>query len=209
MSPEPQDDHAPDHDHGLRDRLVRVGVELVARSGTEALSLREIARRAGVSHGAPRRHFPTHQALLAAIAMEGYHDLGRRIAERVTGARPAEPYARLLVLGRLYLDFARSNPGMFALMFRHDLLRGNGIGLREASQPLFGVLVDLVARARPPAADGTSPAVVAGALWANWHGIAQLWQWGSLQTTVRTDDVEPLLRATLTAHVGPPPAHPN
>ncbi|MEE6260570.1 TetR/AcrR family transcriptional regulator [Plantactinospora sonchi] len=195
----------PDLDRSLRDRLVQVGVDLVARSGTEALSLREIARRAGVSHGAPRRHFPTHQALLAAIAMEGYRELGRRITERVTGDGSAEPYAQLVALGRLYLDFARTNTGMFALMFRHDLLRGNGIGLREASQPLFGVLVDLVARARPPAADVAAPAVVAGALWANWHGIAQLWQWGSLQTTVRIDDVEPLLRAALAAHVGPAP----
>lgn len=52
----------------LRIRLVDVGVELLAREGVGALSLREIARRAGVSHGAPRRHFPTHLELLSAIA---------------------------------------------------------------------------------------------------------------------------------------------
>ncbi|MFY1686916.1 TetR/AcrR family transcriptional regulator [Plantactinospora sp. WMMB782] len=200
----------------LRARLVRAGVDLLADEGVEgveALSLREIARRAGVSHGAPRRYFPTHRALLAAIAAEGYRELGRRVAEAVgggaAGSVPAgmavvgpDPSAQLLTLGRLYLEFARAHRGMFELMFRHDLLRGNGIGLREASRPLFDVLVDLVARARPDRAGAPPPAVSAGALWANLHGIAQLWQWGSLQMTVGTEEVEPLLRAAIDAHLG-------
>lgn len=189
-------------DGNLRARLVAVGVDLLSREGTRALSLREIARQAGVSHGAPRRHFPTHQALLAAIAREGYRQLAQQVAEFLRTA-PPDPYAQLLGLGRLYLDFARTNHGMFELMFRHDLLRGNGIGLREASGALFGVLVDLVGAARAEAADARPAAVTAGALWANLHGIAELWQWGSLQTTVRTEDVEPLLRAALDAHLGP------
>ncbi|MEV4414567.1 WHG domain-containing protein [Catellatospora sp. NPDC049609] len=187
----------PDPDATLRDRLVAVGVALVTSDGTASLSLREIARRAGVSHGAPRRYFPTHLSLLSAIAREGYLDLGRRLA----GLDGADPRAALLALGRLYLDFAHGNRGMFELMFRHELLRGNQIGLREASRELFEVLVDLVARARAGIA-APPPVVVAGALWANLHGIAQLWQWGSLQMTVHTDDVDPLLRAALDAHLG-------
>ncbi|MFG2102016.1 TetR/AcrR family transcriptional regulator [Micromonospora echinaurantiaca] len=190
-------------DGSLRVRLVEVGVELLAREGPRALTLREIARRAGVSHGAPRRYFPTHQALLAAIAREGYQRLGQQVAELV-GGDDLDPHAQLLALSRLYLSFAQDNRGMFELMFRHDLLRGNGIGLREASQALFGVLVDLVDRARPAVAGAPAPAVTAAALWASLHGIAELWQWGSLQTMVRRDDVEPLLRAALDAHVGPP-----
>ncbi|WP_305034573.1 MULTISPECIES: TetR/AcrR family transcriptional regulator [Micromonospora] len=192
-----------DHsDAGLRARLVAAGVDLVARDGAEALSLREIARRAGVSHGAPRRHFPTHRALLAAIALEGYRDLGRQVAELIGDGRH-DPYALLLALGRRYLDFARDNRGMFELMFRHDLLRGNQLGLREASVPLFEILVDLVARARP-ATSGAPPAVVvAGALWASLHGLAQLRLWGSLQLVTGVDEVEPLLRAALEAHLGP------
>ncbi|MEV0001817.1 TetR/AcrR family transcriptional regulator [Micromonospora sp. NPDC050980] len=191
----------PQPDHSLRTRLVRAGVELLDREGPDALTLREIARRAGVSHGAPRRHFPTHLALLAAIAREGYRRLGREVAETVEHTDP-DPRRQLLALGRLYLRFARTNHGMFALMFRHDLLRGNGIGLRDASEQLFGVLVDLIARARPDLAGTPGAPVVASALWANLHGIAALWQWGSLQTMVRDDDVEPLLRAALAAHLG-------
>jgi AcrR family transcriptional regulator len=189
-------------DTSLRARLVAAGVDLVTCEGTEALSLREIARRAGVSHGAPRRYFPTHQALLAAIAWEGFQHLGSQIAE-IADSDTADPRAQLLALGRLYLEFARTNRGMFELMFRHDLLRGNQIGLRGASKPLFGVLVDLVARARPQVAGGPEPIVTAGALWANLQGIAQLWQWGSLQMVTGIDDVDLLLAAALDAHVGP------
>jgi AcrR family transcriptional regulator len=192
----------PEPDNSLRARLIEVGVDLVGREGSQALSLREIARRAGVSHGAPRRYFPTHHALLAAIAREGYEHLGQLVAETV-GGDEVDPHARLLALGRLYLDFARTNRGMFELMFRNDLLQGNRIGLREASRPLFEVLVDLVTRARPNVAGAPRPTVIAGALWANLHGIAQLWHWGSLQMTVETDDVELLLRAALDAHLGP------
>ncbi|GAA1822069.1 TetR/AcrR family transcriptional regulator [Luedemannella flava] len=180
----------------LRARLVEVGVDLVTREGTGALSLREIARRAGVSHGAPRRYFPTHLSLLAAIAAEGY----RGLAARIAALEPhAPPRARVTALARLYLDFARGNRGMFELMFRHEVLRGNDVGLRETSRPLFRVLVDLVAAARP---DVARPAVVAGALWANLHGIAQLGQWGSLQMVLDSDDLEPLLDAAVTAHLG-------
>ncbi|MGC4815473.1 TetR/AcrR family transcriptional regulator [Micromonospora sp. DT228] len=191
----------PESDGGLRARLVEVGVDLVTREGTPALSLREIARRAGVSHGAPRRYFPSHHALLAAIAREGYLRLGRQVTDVV--GDDGDPYGQLLALGRMYLEFAQANRGMFELMFRHDLLRGNGMGLREASGPLFGVLVDLVTRALPTPPGGPAPSVVAGALWANLHGIAQLWLWGSLQTVMETVDAESLLHAALDAHLRP------
>ncbi|UKY53393.1 TetR/AcrR family transcriptional regulator [Streptomyces inhibens] len=188
-----------DQEAGLRARLVEVGVDLLTREGIQALSLREIARQAGVSHGAPRRYFPTHLDLLSAIARQGFADLGDRAAEAIGDGR-ASPRAQLMALGRCYLDFALTHRGMFELMFRHDLLESNQLGLRETSLPLFGVLVDLVTRAQPPV--DAAPAVVAGALWGNLHGIAQLWGWGSLPLATGTDDVEPLLRAALNAHLG-------
>ena len=176
-------------------RLVHAGLELLAESGTDALTLREIARRAGVSHGAPRRYFPTHQALLAAIAQEGYRTLAA-IVEETIGEAGAPPREAVLALGRRYLDFARDEPGMFALMFRHDLLRGNQIGLRQTSTPLFRVLVDLLERA-----ELRDPAGTAAALWAALHGIAQLWQWGSLQVAAGVTDPGPILIATVDAHL--------
>jgi hypothetical protein len=89
---------------------------------------------------------------------------------------------------------------MFDLMFRHDLLESNHLGLRETALPLFDLLVDLVIRA---GAGAPTPSAVAGALWANLHGVAQLWGWGSLQLATGIDEVDPLLRATLDAYLGP------
>jgi AcrR family transcriptional regulator len=180
----------------LERRLVAAGVALLAEGGSDALSLREIARRAGVSHGAPRRYFPTHQALLAAIAREGYRELGGLVVETI-GDFDADPREALLALGRRYVAFARDEPGMFALMFRHDLLRGNNIGLREESTPLFGVLVEVLERA-----GGGQPTAQAAALWAALHGIAQLWHWGTLQVVTGFDDPEPLLVAAVETHLG-------
>ncbi|MGV9943917.1 TetR/AcrR family transcriptional regulator [Streptomyces sp. NPDC003401] len=182
----------------LRVRLVDVGVELLAREGVGALTLREIARRAGVSHGAPRRHFPTHLELLSAIARRGFTDLADRVAV-VRGDGGASAREQITELGRAYLEFALGNPGMYELMFRHDLLESGHLGLRDTSLPLFGVLVDLVGRARP----GADARAVTAALWANLHGIAQLWSWGSLQLATGSDEFEPLLRTALDAHLGP------
>ncbi|BEL04160.1 TetR/AcrR family transcriptional regulator [Actinoplanes sichuanensis] len=185
---------------GLKARLVQVGVDLLAQEGLSALTLREIARKAGVSHGAPRRHFPTHLELLSAIAQKGFTDLTAVVARAVED-RERSPRARLTVLGRVYLDFARDNPGMFELMFRHDLLESNRLGLRETSLPLFTMLVDLITEVGP--AGETPPRVVAGALWANLHGIALLWGWGSLPLATGADRADVLLHAALAAHLGP------
>ncbi|MFH8836971.1 TetR/AcrR family transcriptional regulator [Streptomyces sp. NPDC017868] len=196
-----ENDHESDRGHdgadGLRARLVRVGVELVNGEGAQALSLREIARRAGVSHGAPRRYFPTHLDLLSAIARQGFAEL----AARVSGEDPEEaaPRERIEALARVYLDFADERRGMYELMFRHDLLESGRLGLRETSLPLFAHLTALVARVRPEA-DAT---LLSGALWANLHGIAQLWHWGSLRLATSHDDPGPLLTAALDAHLGP------
>ncbi|MFD9430213.1 TetR/AcrR family transcriptional regulator [Streptomyces sp. NPDC060002] len=196
MSDSEKPDPEPDPD--LRTRLVDVGVDLVSQEGAGALTLREIARRAGVSHGAPRRHFPTHLELLSAIAHRGFAQLGSRVSAAPSDGT-ADPRARLNELARAYLEFAMANPGMYELMFRHDLLESGHLRLRDTSLPLFGVLVDLVGRVRPDC-DARS---VAGALWANLHGIAQLWRWGSLQLATGADDFAPLLRTALDAHLGP------
>jgi len=188
-------------DDGLRSRLIAVGVDLVAARGPAAVSLREIARGAGVSHGAPRRYFPTHLDLLAGIADQGFALLETRVTATLPDA--AEPAARITALARTYVDFAAANRGMFELMFRHELLEGNRIGLRERSLGLFRVLVDLMVQARPDDPAGGAE-VLAAAFWANLHGIAQLRAWGSLRVAVGGDDVEPLLRAALTAYLPQP-----
>jgi AcrR family transcriptional regulator len=163
-------------------------------------SLRDIARRAGVSHGAPRRYFPTHVELLSAVARRGYAVLAAQLGEAAAGST-GTVRDQLTALGRAYLAFAASNRGMYELMFRHDLLESNQLGLREVSLPLFRMVTTLIGSAQPPV--GAAPEVAAGALWANLHGIAQLWGWGSLQLATGLADPEPLLQAALDAHLGP------
>jgi AcrR family transcriptional regulator len=110
------------------------------------VSLREIARRAGVSHGAPRRYFPTHLELLSAVARRGFVGLAAKLGEAAAGSAD-DPRARLAALGRAYLDFAASNRGRYELMFRHDLLESSRLGLREVTLPLFRMVTALVADA--------------------------------------------------------------
>ncbi|MGF0326379.1 TetR/AcrR family transcriptional regulator [Gordonia sp. ALPHA1B1] len=151
--------------------LVRAGVELLEETGSPDVGLREIARRAGVSHGAPRRWFPTHRALLAAIAREGLEDLSSELM-RAAGEVPQS----IRHVAFAYVAFARRRPAMFALIFRHDLLEGGGADLRTTSRPLFAWLVSLIENS------GTvdAPELRAAELWVGVHGIAMLSSTGSL-----------------------------
>ncbi|MFF3209228.1 TetR/AcrR family transcriptional regulator [Streptomyces sp. NPDC002886] len=196
-----------DHqDSGLRERLIDVGVELVTSEGTAALGLREIARRAGVSHGAPRRYFPTHHSLLSAIARRGFEEFGSRVPAAMAGPGADDPRGQVRALGSAYVGYALEHPGMFELMFRHDLLDGagrdgpSGARLRDSTLPMFELLVSLVARCGA----GDQPRITAAALWANLHGVAQLWSRGSLPLALDGDpaaSLDRLVDAAVDAHL--------
>ncbi|MFW0784673.1 TetR/AcrR family transcriptional regulator [Gordonia sp. CPCC 206044] len=153
---------------GTRAALIRAGVELLDESGPDAVGLRAISRRADVSHGAPRRHFPTHRALLAAVARTGVEDL-RGVVQPILRSS-ADPRDRLVDAALAYVTFARRRRAMFDLMTRHDLLEGSGERLRETSIPFLRAVAAVVDEASGEPAD---PLRVAG-LWAAVHGIAAL-----------------------------------
>ncbi|RFC77596.1 TetR/AcrR family transcriptional regulator [Streptomyces sp. AcE210] len=208
-------------ENSLRERLIDVGVDLVLTEGSASVGLREIARRAGVSHGAPRRYFATHHALLSAVARRGFKDLAARFEAAVDPEAP--PRAQLERLAEAYVGYALECRGMFELMFRHDLLDGaqqddGRPQLRTSTLPLFermaalvgrcGEDPDAVHRPGPPGGSAVSPAVTAAALWSGLHGIAQLWTWGSLQLALATpppgdQERDRLITAVLDAHLGP------
>ncbi|MEV5961595.1 TetR-like C-terminal domain-containing protein [Kribbella sp. NPDC051952] len=175
----------------LRDRLVQAGVELLEEEGLGELSLRAITRRTGVSHGAPRRYFPTHNALLAAIAATGLADLAERMKPGSTG----EPAELLVEAAQSYLRFAAERPGMFELLFRHDLLAGAGGNLRATSLPLFQVFTDLVGQVHPGDAKQR-----ATALWTNIHGLATLRATNALEL-LGTTDLTPMVRHVVQVHL--------
>ena len=114
-----------------RDRLVDTARAYLDAEGVDGIGLREIARRAGVSHGAPLRHFPTLGALLAAVAAEGFRDLYASVDAAVRTRADDDPLARLKAAAHGYVDFARAHPGVFALMFRTRPLRHVGPRLRD------------------------------------------------------------------------------
>ncbi|TRV81099.1 TetR/AcrR family transcriptional regulator [Streptomyces sp. 130] len=207
--------------NSVRERLVDAGVELVRTEGSASLGLREIARRAGVSHGAPRRYFPTHHTLLSAIARRGFTELAARLAAAAEGA--VTPREQLRGLADAFLGYAGEHGGMFELMFRHDLLDSDAHAsdagapdrprLRDSTLPLFAHLVELVTLDRAGRTDsGTGPscdsapppALTAAALWTNLHGIAVLRASGSLQLALpgASEGPDPLVTAVLDAHLG-------
>lgn len=147
-----------------RERLVSVGVELLERAGLGSLTLRAIAREAGVSHGAPRHHFPTYAGLLAAIARTGVEDLDAEL--RPVLAQPDAGQALQEAACR-YVEFAQARPEMFELIGRHDLLAGAGGELRSVTAGWIDAAARRVREIEPEADDA-----VVLALWSGVHGLA-------------------------------------
>ncbi|MEV3960704.1 TetR/AcrR family transcriptional regulator [Nocardia sp. NPDC050193] len=177
---------------GTRDALVQAGVDLLEETGSTEIGLREIARRAGVSHGAPRRWFPTHKALLGAIAEVGLRDLARTL----TAAGDTDATADIAEWARAYIEFAAARPAMFTLIFRHDLLEGSGAGLRSVSKPLFDRLLNRVGATHP------DPLTTATALWVGVHGIAVLSTTGALTLAAPGVDIDALIQRVVRDALG-------
>lgn len=144
------------HHGDLRAALVQAAEEILEEQGLAALSIREAARRAGVSHNAPYRHFPDRDSLLAELAAEGFRRLGAELAAH--GGRE---------MGEAYVRFALAHPERFRLMFgarlKHPVLQ-------EAAQRTYGALVSAFRKDRAVA----DPEKAAAAAWSLVHGLAQL-----------------------------------
>lgn len=160
----------PYHHGDLRQALVTAGLEILAQEGAGALNLREVARRAGVSHAAPYRHFVDKQALIAAIAEDGFRQLEANLRKALANAGPS-PAEKLTRIAQAYVRFALRYPDHFRVMFSR--LREISIypTLDVIAKASFLVLVEVVqagqaARAFVPEA----PERVAEKLWAMLHG---------------------------------------
>ena len=184
-----------DYHHGsLRRALIEAAVKAIAKRGIDALNLRELAGRAGVSPGAPYHHFANRGELLRAIAEEGFAKFeSRLIAERDAAAADAE--SRLEALGRAYLSFAISHPGYLRVMFHGDAKPSDPTqtGLRA-----FHLLRDAVVDCQR---DGPAPGVDLAPLvltaWSAVHGLATLWVDGALPF----EGIEPERLAPQIAHM--------
>jgi AcrR family transcriptional regulator len=160
------------HHGDLRPALLAAAAELLAEGGAATISLREVARRAGVSHNAPYRHFADRDGLLAALAEEGFGELARRMDGEGGG---------LAALGQCYVRFALEQPGHFALMFGAALDKARHPGLQQAATALHERLALAVRETAP----GQDPQVATLAAWSLVHGLAQLLQERQLSEAMR------------------------
>ena len=123
------------HHGNLRSALLERAERTVRERGVQALSLRELARDAGVSHGAPRRHFPDRRALLQALAVTGFERLGSELEQAVTAAG-SDADARLHALAQAYVAFATRDAALLELMFATKHRDGAERVLTEADRSL-------------------------------------------------------------------------
>ena len=179
----------PRYHHGsLKAALLDAADGLLDEGGTGAVSLREVARRAGVSATASYRHFASKEDLLVALATRGFDEFGAAI--QVASQTPDHP---LTAMGVAYVRFAVAHPGLFRLMF------GPAIGnraqhpmLREAANRTFQQLAAVI---DAPGEATAGPRMSATGAWALVHGLATL----ILDGMLAADDVEGLVRSVLAA----------
>ncbi|TDC70131.1 TetR/AcrR family transcriptional regulator [Micromonospora sp. KC606] len=161
----------PYHHGDLRRVLLAVAVEAIEEAGPAALSLRELARRAGVSHAAPAHHFGDKSGLLTALAVEGFELLAQ--AMRAAGDD-------LLEVGVAYVGFAVRHRAHFEVMFRPDLYRADAEEVRTARERTGALLRSGVAAVSggPDGAGDVRRNTLAA--WSIVHGFATLWLAGAL-----------------------------
>ena len=160
--------------HGeLRSALVSLAVKEIARAGVEKLSLRSLARQAGVSPTAPFRHFPDKQTLLAGIAIEGFEELARRLTE--TSESNAGIEDRFIELGATYVGFAQDFPVHYQLMFGAVLGDFSASKeLQEASAASYAVLDATLTEIKNNQQLDHDVATLGGLVWSTVHGMASL-----------------------------------
>jgi AcrR family transcriptional regulator len=165
----------PYHHGDLRNALIQAGLELLAEGGAQELDLRKVARRAGVSHAAPYRHFANKQALIAAINEEGFHMLAERIRSTLNEVSD-EPSEQLLGVALAYVRFAKENPWLMREMFSGITIeRETFESLHTASKSVYRLYAEVIrsGQERGKIVDG-DPTALAGVLWSVLHGLAML-----------------------------------
>ena len=195
------------HHGDLKDQLVAAAEAIILERGVDGFTLREAARRAGVSPAAPAHHFRDAKGLLSEVALRGFRDFGDALdaADRRGGE---DPRARLLGQGDAYVKFAMANPARFQLMFRNGLFDYAYPGLADAGMRAQSILARAVHAAYGIPDDQPLTPDANGFLLATWsivHGFAHLalggeFDWSAKARGGKRQIIESFLPLTL-AHL--------
>jgi AcrR family transcriptional regulator len=161
------------HHGNLRETLLQGAVRVIAEVGLAAFTLREVARRAGVSHNAPYRHFRDKDAIFATVAAQGFRELTQ--AMREPGKGPSNALDKLKQSGLAYVAFAVRRPEHFTVMFDAPVCTSKDPEYTQASQESFNTLVNYIRNCQEegqlPAGKTLERTLYA---WSLVHGIAKL-----------------------------------
>ncbi|NUS74751.1 MAG: TetR/AcrR family transcriptional regulator [Streptomyces sp.] len=171
----------PYHHGDLRRAILTAALDVIAADGPAALSLRDLARRAGVSHAAPAHHFKDRTGLLTSIAAEGFGLLATTLREAPD----------LKEAGVRYVRFAREHPAHFQVMFTPGLLRADDLELTTARALAGDALRESVSAVDP---SGIDPRLAGVAAWSLAHGFATLLLGHNLDGPVGGEDPEDVFR---------------
>ncbi|MES2198533.1 MAG: TetR/AcrR family transcriptional regulator [Pseudomonadota bacterium] len=157
----------------LREACVKQALAIIAKGGVDSLSLRDVARRLGVSHQAPYKHFPSREHILAEVVGRAYAGFAEHLEKR---PRSEDPYMDLGNLGRSYLDYARKHPLHYQLMFGTPLPDpAEHPEMMAKAEHAFATLKETIARlpGRKSDADVDLDALFT---WSVVHGLASILQ---------------------------------
>jgi AcrR family transcriptional regulator len=162
----------------VRDALLAAARAELVEHGRAAISLRAVARRAGLSHAAPKYHFGDRSGLLTAIATEGFHALARELTE----VHESDARQQLAALGRAYVDFGLSHPALLELMFAPSELHAADPELIAAQQQAIGALTAAVSQLAGVETTPSETPELALISWSFVHGLVVLARDGVLQS---------------------------
>lgn len=206
------DNDAPYHHGNLRDALLEAAERVLERDGLAGLTLRAVAREAGVSHAAPTHHFGDLTGIVSELAAIGFRQFN--VAMAAAGASVTSPMEKAIARAKAYVAYAQAHPGMYGLMFRTERLDMKRPSLHEAASAAFAGLAGAIGASRHEEIHDEALSLDQGAAiaraWSLVHGFTMLLLDDRLSTILRRlpkgTDAEMLLDAMLRAMSRPPGA---
>ncbi|AND90948.1 MULTISPECIES: TetR/AcrR family transcriptional regulator [Bradyrhizobium] len=198
---------APYHHGALREALLQAAERVLERDGLAGLTLRAVAREAGVSHAAPTHHFGDLTGLLSELAAVGFRQFNAAMASACDTA--TTPLARALARPKAYVAYAQAHPGMYGIMFRTERLDYSRPSLHEAAEASFAGLANAIGAMRQEQISGDALTLDQGAAiaraWSMVHGFTTLLLDGRLKDILERlpegTTAERLLEVMLTAPI--------